>query len=971
MAQFRAKARAVDLLGKGQIADLPTAISELWKNGYDAYGDNLDAHLFMPGYMDHDHPIFILSDDGKGMNRTDVLDKWFVLGTDSKTRRSQDYKGPETLNKQPRVKMGEKGIGRLAVAYLGPQMLMLTKKQKFPLEVVYFDWRVLENYDLFLQDVNIPIRSIESLGSFQSIFDELKNEFLSNFNDDLKGEDDPWNDQQDLKKDIINETKALTLPDYIVEEYVAKCLEKPAQSHSTIFIVFDPEEQILELKNYAKSDENEDMRDDNSVRYTISSLVGLFNLFKTDNPEHRTCFKIHDENGSHDLLSYNAFFTPEDFNRADHLIKGTFDEYGEFSGTVRVYDKEIQHSYKPIRKKVKAKYGSFEIKLGYIAGQRKESRLQDEMYNIFSKKLNLFSGLYIYRDGFRVLPYGRLDNDFLEFEERRGRSAGYYFFAKRNMFGYIDISREENKTLRDKSSREGFINNAAYRDFKADLIGFFKDLAKKYFATDAEDTYREEHKEKLRNLAKAAEQEKEKEKEARKQFAADLKSYPTQLSEIQNQLKTHFEKLEEKNKQSETVYNEIQELLSSIEDCKVRLKECKLSSPTRFKPTDLQRKKFSNYQDEYDNANKYLTENSSLVKTARKKLQVHEQFQEYEAKNEFYKNSLDSSFASLEEKLQAVLKGIENNFANEKNRFLGEFDEKSAAVTPDKTNPREIEKSTVLLENIFSEIKDRMSERMSPYIDHLKGVNFDVNEDDLVGYYKIRFEEMEEEWNKTYEMAQLGIAVEIIDHQFNTLYAQLKDSIETIGESIPNDSKSMRKYKTMVTAFQHLEDNYKLLQPLYRTTGRIRKEVTGKELYEYANTFFDDRLKDNNIEFKISSKAKNWKEFTYESIFKPVIINVLNNAIYWLQPTDNREILLDSDGQKLFILNSGVPIENHLLEDIFKLFYSTRSKGRGIGLYLAKKSLNGIGFDIYATNDKKLNKLGGACFVVSKLNSTD
>ena len=39
--QFRTKARAVDLLGKGQIADLPTAITELWKNGYDAYADTI------------------------------------------------------------------------------------------------------------------------------------------------------------------------------------------------------------------------------------------------------------------------------------------------------------------------------------------------------------------------------------------------------------------------------------------------------------------------------------------------------------------------------------------------------------------------------------------------------------------------------------------------------------------------------------------------------------------------------------------------------------------------------------------------------------------------------------------------------------------------------------------------------------------------------------------------------------------
>jgi len=43
--QFRTKARAVDLLGKGQIADLPTAITELWKNGYDAYADNLKSGI--------------------------------------------------------------------------------------------------------------------------------------------------------------------------------------------------------------------------------------------------------------------------------------------------------------------------------------------------------------------------------------------------------------------------------------------------------------------------------------------------------------------------------------------------------------------------------------------------------------------------------------------------------------------------------------------------------------------------------------------------------------------------------------------------------------------------------------------------------------------------------------------------------------------------------------------------------------
>ena len=77
--QFRTKARAVDLLGKGQIADLPTAITELWKNGYDAYADNLKAELYKCGYENLEKSYFIISDDGKGMSGSDILDKWLVL----------------------------------------------------------------------------------------------------------------------------------------------------------------------------------------------------------------------------------------------------------------------------------------------------------------------------------------------------------------------------------------------------------------------------------------------------------------------------------------------------------------------------------------------------------------------------------------------------------------------------------------------------------------------------------------------------------------------------------------------------------------------------------------------------------------------------------------------------------------------------------------------------------------------------
>ncbi|MCH5719851.1 ATP-binding protein [Niabella hibiscisoli] len=216
--QFRTKARAVDLLGKGQIADLPTAITELWKNGYDAYADSLRADLYKEGYKGLSKTYFAISDDGKGMSDTDILDKWLVLGTDSKSRAELEQESEDTLWKKPRIKAGEKGIGRLSVAYLGNPMLMLTKKMGYPLQAVYFDWRLLENYNLFLDDIVIPIQSVENIELLETAFSKLKRMFLSNFDKESDADGNPiWEDKQiDLKSVIISETKNTILEEPVL-----------------------------------------------------------------------------------------------------------------------------------------------------------------------------------------------------------------------------------------------------------------------------------------------------------------------------------------------------------------------------------------------------------------------------------------------------------------------------------------------------------------------------------------------------------------------------------------------------------------------------------------------------------------------------------------------------------------------------------------------------------------------------------
>lgn len=965
MARFRTKARALDLLGKGQIADLPTAISELWKNGYDAYADNLEAFVYEE-LNSHKESVFIISDDGKGMNRDEIIDKWFVLGTDSKSRNESEVESEETLWKIPRIKMGEKGIGRLAVAYLGPQMLMLTKKRKFPLEVVFFDWRILENYNLFLEHINIPVRMIENLSDFESSFLELKEDFLRNFKQEIGKDEDPWSEQMELKTLIETEIKNLKCPDFLINNFAKELLINPTQTNGTKFIIFKPESQILDLKNFIKTDEDEDYRDDLSVNHTISALAGLFNLFKTDDPPYKTKFWIVNDDGKYDLLNTRAFFTPTDFEDCDHLIEGEFDKFGTFNGNVRIYNQPVSHTFSPLKKRQETNYGSFKIKLGYVQFSEEGSKVKDERKRLFEQKLELYSGLFIYRDGFRVLPYGRPDTDFLEFEERRSRHAGTYFFSKRRMFGYIEISRKENEKLKDKSSREGFINNAAYRDFRTDLISFFKDLAKKYFATKAEFDYKKTQQEELEKQAQIAEQERQRDIEERKKFAQQLKILPNQLEGLKKEYNELLKKLESKTLESEISYNEIQTLLSDLDKCKIKYAEYKLAKPVRYKPTPLQKTNFKAYQDQYELFSQLINNSSTVIKKVRTKLKVHELFQEFESKNQLFQNSLVSQFSQYEENLNLTFEKIRRQISNEKTFFISEFSNKYSEIIPRRDDANAISDSLALLEGLFREAKERLTNRIEPFLKHLERVSLEVNEDDLVGYFKDQFEEMKKEWEQTYELAQLGIAVEIIDHQFNALYSQLAENIKSLNGHLKQGEDSKIKYDLLLNSFNHLEDNYQLLQPLYRTTGRIRKNVTASELFDYAKEFFRERLDKNKIKLEISDAAKKWTVFSYESIFKPVVINIINNAIFWLQPVENRVIRFDVIDNLLLIMNSGVPMDDSVLEDIFNLFFSERPKGRGIGLYLAKKSLNGIGFDIRATNDNTLNLLKGACFVISQ-----
>ena len=84
------------------------------------------------------------------MTREDIEQKWLVLGTDSKVgNRKGDLSAiAKELGLEHRNTVGEKGIGRLAIGVIGPQVLLLSRAKRVresPKTVaVFVNWSLFE-----------------------------------------------------------------------------------------------------------------------------------------------------------------------------------------------------------------------------------------------------------------------------------------------------------------------------------------------------------------------------------------------------------------------------------------------------------------------------------------------------------------------------------------------------------------------------------------------------------------------------------------------------------------------------------------------------------------------------------------------------------------------------------------------------------------------------------------------------------
>lgn len=150
VCHIRPAGRHILTIGRELIANVSSALLELVKNAYDA--DAKKVTIAISANKDKKTVKVIVADDGHGMSRQTVIDKWMVPSTSDKLFRKSSPMG--------RMLQGRKGIGRFASAVLGEYMTLDTVSRGYR-TTLCLQWNLFEKAK-YLEDVEVLIETVNT-----------------------------------------------------------------------------------------------------------------------------------------------------------------------------------------------------------------------------------------------------------------------------------------------------------------------------------------------------------------------------------------------------------------------------------------------------------------------------------------------------------------------------------------------------------------------------------------------------------------------------------------------------------------------------------------------------------------------------------------------------------------------------------------------------------------------------------------
>lgn len=977
---FKTRARTVDHLGREQIADVPTAISELWKNAYDAYARKVSLTIF-----DEDPMIVTIADDGHGMSVDELIDRWLIVGTESKlfgdARSDKDRDGLAL-----RTRQGQKGIGRLSSAHLGPLMLMVSKRQDQKLAAVLIDWRLFENPFLILSDVEVPVVELDDLQEIEQFLPLMVEALLENILG--ANQDDERSNRlraawasydhataQDAKGPGITPPSAIIISDCRLFKLESRYLEPwgvwtGSSSKGTVMVVSGANEEFSALLP-SNADLITAQNDKERFVTTLGGFVDpLYDPARPDINATAVDFEYSVLVASGDKL-VSVVGTDNEFNRAftdrmEHIVDGRIDENGVFRGQIKAFGEwrklGDQYEIRPPKEFIVpvtrgSLLGPVDVYLSTFEQDLDKTTHTPQELEYLKNRCSQNAGLMIYRNGLRVLPYGRVDNDFFEIEFRRSKHAGRHYWNARRMYGRIAISRENNPNLKDKAGREGFIVNKAAKTLKTLIINILQSAANDYLGGSSD-----LRKEKLPELKRNYEEAKAKEAQAklrqkqRKTFRSNLKARLVSLPMVAEEVRASI------STTSIDVADDIAVAQERLEEAQARIAEMRL--PGAPSPLGTLEDDYRAYRRSMAELNQLVSDFANDVAVASDRINpqssadiVLKQIQRNESQLTSRTKKWAKEIGSLQDSERARIEslvGERNKLFREETAHLIDLAASDRISVSGASKAIGEAKSRIDAENelLFENYKSAL-ENMRDSID-IQAVAILSGDENA---------ELRGEVDRLNGLAQLGITVEFLDHELHSHDAVINSGLKRLRNKLAHDET----LDQIETGYQGLKQILDFLGPL-RMAGRPQpRNMSGEYIFQYVAQFFERAITSSEIEFSATEAFKRFTAYDQPSRLLPVFVNLVNNSLYWLvnSRTPEPRIIFDVRDGEVVVADNGPGVDEIDVKRLFTLLFTRKvDGGRGVGLYLSQANLAAGGHTIRYEQDGDKKLLSGANFVL-------
>jgi len=940
-------------------------MGELFKNALDAGARN--AWVDFRETSD----LLVVRDDGLGMRPKDVLDKWLVLATDSSHRPASEddgwmtYADDEQRKWLAAPKYGEKGIGRLSVSSLGRMVFLWTvwgkgKDKVGTLCLVH--WNLFQHPAKLFDDLPIPMVRLDRPPTHHDI-----SALLSQLREDSCVRqmiaDKGWNDnlRTELKSDLDLSSDRIKRWPFTWD-------------NGTTFVITGLSDQVPDLFLKAREDINPGDEYPPETLKAYHAFATFWDPFHTN--EDRD-FKIHPTEDETAFSRVHRFWEPGDFAACDHHILINVSEDGFASGELFNYRQKPIKYERQLKRLPKgcATPGPFLVEIGYLQGNRELSKLPVDIYNETGKRLVHAGGFYIFLNNVRIQPYGTIDNDFAGFEQRRLKNAGLYYFSTRRMFGGIFFPSKDQTSLQEKAGREGFIVNGARRGLRMWIEDLFVDLANSHFGRNAE----REDKKRIRDR-KDAERARERLADEKSTYLSEIRVRRGWLRDFNKRVRSYFEKAKsfvasEHNSPPGTYLKHCKDGLNALRELAVELR-----GSTNEPPVGVTLE-----GDELQVVDSYLTDRAAALRqldrvianqtrdveslTLRaegEKEQILRYRQRIADTDQRIRNEADSIMApiieratDLAEQLTEFADSELNRAAATRDEMLGGLDPSTIAKDASGESARKLELAIQRQEDTFEEsVKPRLR-RLASEVAHLT--------DDASGILVLQdmvdeLTRLKEREGFLVEVAQLGLIAETATHEHEHQVNLVRDCIRILKRN--DGGKSETTLTALSDAFEIIDARIRLFDPLIRRSGVISQAISGEEIGDFLHHHFKEAFETGLIE-----ATTGFKQAVLEEVKKPVLLgavhNIVHNALYWCkQGTAKPAIRLTGAGARITISDSGPGIAKRDLPRIFEPGFSRRPYGRGLGLFIAKEALAGIGIDLFCSAEPEAGALDGANFVI-------